>query len=327
MTFISGGPGDSSGQKLGEVTQGIGFEQLPVNEEGVETLSLTATDDAGNGSVEDDVNNTDFTSQTGTTFASLAVNEFVSIVHKAVLYSYTGPKPVDIGVGGDYVTLATDYVAQGTADHDLLVNRTATDSHPTSAITGLDADQATQDQNLVDHETDPGDPHPQYALETSALATFTSAGYGGVGVDAPIGMANITASFQTLTGFDIALLSNPKGITQDFPNDGLRFAVQGVWQVSVKVSLTFIEENAGRQIQLRVWNGTDGTPSAVTFNYFVGRNQAGANLAFTLNFDYPAPDVGDLIQLQVASSSDTFTGVTNIGTVFQANHVSEAQFL
>ena len=32
---------------------------------------------------------------------------------------------------------------------------------------------------------------------------------------------------------------------------------------------------------------------------------------------------GDLLQLQVASTSNNFSSVTNIGTVFQANHVSE----
>lgn len=327
MTYISGGPGDSQGQQIAEVTQGIGLEQVPVNEETIVSFGITATDDAGDGTVESDVNATDFTSQLGTTFAPIENNYLVTVVHKAVAYLYQGPRPVNLGVGGDYVSVADDYTALGTADHNLLTNRTLADQHPQSAITDLLTDQATQDQNLLDHEAAP-DPHPQYALESAAIAAFVAAGYGGIGVDNEVAMPNITGAYQTLTGFDLALIPAPKGVVQDFPNNALIFNAEGIWQLSVKVTLAFAESNAGRQLSLRIWNNTSGSPSGVEFIFFVGRNQAGANLSFVLNGSFPADAVGDEIQLQVAApTGDTFTGVSNLGTIFQANHISEIQAL
>jgi hypothetical protein len=326
LTYISGGPGDSAGDKIGEVTQGLGLQQLPVNEETIQSFGISATDDAGDGTVEGDVNATDFTSQVGTTFVPILNNYLVTVTHKAVAYLYQGPRPVNLGVGGDYVSLAGNYTPLGTADHALLTNLMTADQHPTAAITNLDTDQATQDQNLVDHEIAPN-PHDQYVLNTEGLDTWVLAAYGGIGVDAPVAMPDIGATFQTLSGFDIGLIDAPKGVTQDFPNDGLIFLAEGVWQFSVKVSLTFLEAQAGRQIQLRAWNNTTGLAASVQFNYFVGRNQAGANLAFTLNVNFPVEAVGDLIQLQVASAASNFSGVNNIGTIYQVNSVSEAQFL
>ncbi len=322
VNFVSGGSGSGSGAEVGKLTEGIGFDLVPITDESVVTVTLTATDDAGNGSVEDDTNNTDFTSQTGTTFATLATNEVVNIVHKVVVYSYTGPKPVNIGLGGDYVTLASDFVALGTADHSLLDSLSDPDQHPTSAITGLDTDQATQDQNLVDHEV-AADPHTQYVLNTEAIGLFVTAAYGGVSTSGDVAMANITAAFQTLLGLDTGTITTPKGITQDTVSSGLVFNLEGVFSVSGQATLTFLELNAGRELDLRFWNLTDGVQvGTIELTYFIGRNQGGVAMPFTLVLDIPGSLVGKVIVLQVGGADD-FTIVTNIGTVFQANHVSE----
>lgn len=61
--------------------------------------------------------------------------------------------------------------------------------------------------------------------------------------------------------------------------------------------------------------------------YFVGRNQAGVNMSFTALVNVPVNRVGNLFQVQLASQSDTFTSVTNIGSLFQVTHSSEAQGL
>lgn len=326
MSYISGGQGESEGQKLGEVTQGIGLEQLPVNEEGVESISLLATDDAGDGTVEGDTNATDFTSQTGTTFAEIQSNQVVTVVHKAVAYSYVGPKDVTIGVGGSYVTVNADYVAQGTADHSLLTNLTSPDQHPQSAITDLVSDQAQQDQNLVDHETAP-DPHTQYVLNDEGLATWVLAGYGSIGQDAGYSIGSLTGAWVTLE-WDEALIAAPRGVTQDLVNNGLVLTAEGVWQFNIKVSLTFAESNTGRQIGLRIFNLTDGTASGKPFVFFVGRNQAGENLPIPVTFEVSSDAVGDIIQLQIAGlNGDTFSTVQNIGSTWSATHVSEALFL
>lgn len=154
---------------------------------------------------------------------------------------------------------------------------------------------------------------------------FVLAGYGGIGVDAVAAIGTVDSTFKTITGFDIDLINTPKGVTYDKANNGLKLDEVGVWEFTLKVSLTFTELNAGRQIQLRSYNDTTSTPGGATFNFFVGRNQSGANLAVTLAVEVEESSVGDLIQLQVGSASDTFTSTDNIGTVYQVKHISEFQ--
>jgi len=187
----------------------------------VNTYTLVSTDDAGDGTVEGDTNASDFTAQgtppsPGSAFNVLA-SDVVQFVHKAVLYGYAGPKGVSIGLGGSYVTTASDFIAIGTNDHDLIINRSNPDSHPQAAITGLVAGQGVQDTNITTNAsgiatnasgiatnvTDIGtnatnistnsadfashinetltlDPHPQYTLESVALTTFAFAAYGNM---------------------------------------------------------------------------------------------------------------------------------------------------
>ncbi|ABV74293.1 hypothetical protein BA3_0008 [Thalassomonas phage BA3] len=156
-----------------------------------------------------------------------------------------------------------------------------------------------------------------------AKAAFVAAGYGGIGVDASNAIGTINSTFQTIEGFDIDLIATPLDVTYDKSNHGLKLDRQGVWEFSIKVTLTFDEVNAGRQIQLRAYNDTTSTPSATTFNYFVGRNQAGVNLQLTFAVEVAEGDEGQLIQLEVGSATDTFTNSTNIGTIYQVKHISE----
>ena len=156
-----------------------------------------------------------------------------------------------------------------------------------------------------------------------ALASFVAAGYGGIGVNAVEAIGTINSTFQTLEGFDIDLIATPLDVTYDKANHGLKLDRAGIWEFAIKVALTFDEVNAGRQIQLRSYNATTATPSTITFNYFVGRNQAGENLILTFAVEVAEGDEGELIQLQVGSAADTFTNSSNIGTTYQVKHISE----
>lgn len=156
-----------------------------------------------------------------------------------------------------------------------------------------------------------------------AKEAFVAAGYGGIGVDAVKSIGTINSTFQTLEGFDTDLVETPLDVTYDKANHGLKLDRQGLWELTIKVTLTFDELNAGRQIQFRTYNATTATPGGISFNYFVGRNQAGVNIPLTIAVDIPPANVGDLIQLQVGSASDTFTNSSNIGTIYQVKHISE----
>ena len=135
---VSGQLGGVAPSPIGEekLLQGIGHPLRQVNEVTVNAYTLKATDDAGSGDVATDVNATDFTGQgdpaSPTPYMHIRSADIINFVHKDVLYSYTGPKDVTVGIGGAYTTVTADFIAQGTADHDLLNNISADDHHSQS---------------------------------------------------------------------------------------------------------------------------------------------------------------------------------------------------
>ena len=161
---------------------------------GVVSYGASITADVGDGSAAGDLNATDFTGHpysnaTTPTSLDILINSVVTFEHKSVAYLWNGPRNVTVGVGGTHTAVATDLTPIGTADHSLLSNRTIADQHPTSAITNLDNQQATQDANiqtnannlathiadtsnphvvnhsqLPDVDPDTSNPHPQYQL-------------------------------------------------------------------------------------------------------------------------------------------------------------------
>ena len=157
----------------------------------------------------------------------------------------------------------------------------------------------------------------------NAIDEAVVAGYGGIGVEAVKAIGTINSTFQTLEGFDIDLIETPLDVTYDKANHGLKLDRQGVWEFVVKVALTFDELNSGREIQLRSYNSTASIAGTVEFNYFIGRNQGGVNIPLVIAVDVLPANVGDLIQLQIGSASDTFANSSNIGTIYQVKHISE----
>lgn len=300
-----------------KLTHKIGSDLLPVVDVDVNAFTLHAN---GAGNVENDVNVMDFFGQPDASntdmFATIGPRDIVNITHNLVLYSWIGPHDVTIGLGGSYVSTAADYIVQGTADHSLLANLTDPDQHPTAAITGLDTDQATQDQNLVDHEVD-ADPHPQYTLETSALQVFVGAGYGGVIQATPVGMPALGPGWDTVP-FAAALISSPRLITQDFPNNGLIPAQEGIWLLSLNLVVSHNESNSGRVMGLRLFNVPDAAPGP-SFGIAVARNQPGTNINISGIIEISASAVGDLEIVQLSGLVDTFTNVDIDGTYSLAN--------
>jgi len=150
---------------------------------------------------------------------------------------------------------------------------------------------------------------------------FVVAAYGGIQQTATPAMADIDATFQTIA-FDAVTLTNPRGVIQDFANDALIFNFEGIWNVRFQISIAFTDINSGRELQIRFFNNST-TTAGPEINYFVGRNQAGLNAFFAVNTEIPAAELGDEFIIQIASAADTFTGVSNEGALFEANHISE----
>ena len=163
---------------------------------GAEVLTYGASI-AGTGNVWTDVNATDFTGHPYAVGAALEIraNAVVTFGHNNISYLWQGPRGVTVGVGGTHVSIQADYSVMGTNDHALLNNREIADAHPTAAVTGLDAKQASQDTAISNNTSaisahvgrtdnphsvthaqmpdvgpDPSDPHPQYVQKKPIMA-------------------------------------------------------------------------------------------------------------------------------------------------------------
>lgn len=160
-----------------------------------------------------------------------------------------------------------------------------------------------------------------YAFADFVLETFVTAGYGGIGLDAVTPVADISPTWQQLP-FDVVLILQPKIVAYDLIGNGMSLEAPGVWRFNGKVSLTFAEAQAGREIQLSLWDIDAASAVGPAFNFFVGRNTAGVNLNFNVLFDI-TDFVNKPLGLAVRSEADTYTLVNAIGSIFDINYVSE----
>ena len=159
-------------------------------------------------------------------------------------------------------------------------------------------------------------------IDAFFAAANVVAGYGGIGLDAITALSDINATPQILP-FDIELITDPRGVDYNLGSQALQFAEVGVWRMNAKVSLEFLELNAGRRMELRLYNVATASDVGPTFNFSVGRNTDGVNLNFNLLVNIPEEILNDPLVLRVRSAADTFTGVQAIGSIWDANLVSE----
>ena len=160
-----------------------------------------------------------------------------------------------------------------------------------------------------------------YVLAARVIELYQPAGYGQIGLDAVTPLANIGTAYQQLP-FDVELITDPRAVVYNLAGDGMLLTEPGVWSFFAKVSIEFLEAQAGRRLQLSLWNTTTNTPVGDEFNFSVGRNTDGANLNFQIMYDVEEAFAAPL-GLAVRSTTDTFTGVNAIGSIFGVNYQSE----
>ena len=122
-----------------DVQEGIDELTVVTNAGVVEYSALTTEVVPGEG-IAASVNQTDWSAHEHAdgTALDIRISHIVTFGNgTAVAYRWVGPKPAKVGLGGNYTTVGADFIAIGTADHDLLINRDAVVSHPISAITDL----------------------------------------------------------------------------------------------------------------------------------------------------------------------------------------------
>lgn len=131
------------------------FAQVAQAYDGLSVSYITAdvTQGVGDGSIEGDVAAMDFSGNAvpdpaPDTFIYIPTSTLLQFAYAGRAYFWTGPVEISIGVGGTYTPVAADFILSGIFEHPQLGSREDADSHPTSAITGLDAAQTTQDGRL-----------------------------------------------------------------------------------------------------------------------------------------------------------------------------------
>lgn len=159
------------------------------------------------------------------------------------------------------------------------------------------------------------------ALVPSAfLSVVAVVGYGGVrnpgGGEA---LPDITSGFQTIP-FDTITVAEPISIIQDLVGEGLHFERLGVWVVNLTLTLEYVDINAGRTFDVRLFNATEATVLRDT-PVFAGRNIAGTNYSATVLFEITEAFLDDLIVVQLGNASVDFTTVTLEAASFIAWHV------
>ena len=147
--------------------------------------------------------------------------------------------------------------------------------------------------------------------------------YGGVRLDTPTALSNIVASTYQAVPFDAGALNTPRGISQDFANNGIRFTVAGVYRLSVYFVLTHdISTSAARYFDVRLYNNTDAVVEGIT-QTGVGRNDEVTTFMVSLLVEIGDTDLGDLYQLEIGNASATISTVTCERARLETNAVSE----
>jgi len=152
-----------------------------------------------------------------------------------------------------------------------------------------------------------------------------SAAYGGVRIITPWAAADINATWQTVA-FDQEMVTIPRGIIQDIVNEGLGLVFAGVYNFSANLDVKHNEVNAGRVMQVRLFNPATGI-GGTTINFGTGRNTSHTNISFSgALLELLSSETGNTLQIQISSSTDSYSAVS-VETGFMSAHmVSERRF-
>ena len=141
-------------------------------------------------------------------------------------------------------------------------------------------------------------------------------GYGGIVATQDHILGTIDAGWTVLLADDGAV-NNPVQVGQSPGNESLFLERQGVWQITTSFTLQFDELNAGRAIDVQLYNVTaaaEGPSSTLG----VARNVEYLNYSAAFQLEVSTADsLTNEIQVRVGNG-DTFTNVTQLGFRFEA---------
>ena len=142
----------------------------------------------------------------------------------------------------------------------------------------------------------------------TVASIFNAAAYGSMGMSVPTAGSDIpVGSFIPVTQFDVFPTSS-RGIVFDFGTDTFSFNFEGLFRISMMLSIEHNDLNAGRQFEARLFNITDSVPDPAII-IGVARNTAITNSTSTFLVEINADDVGDNYRIEVGNADTILTSV------------------
>lgn len=131
--------------------------------------------------------------------------------------------------------------------------------------------------------------------------------YGGIEHFQNVALSDINSTPQVIPATSGAV-PFPKGVIQDIDNNALVFEEEGIWNVTLTVTLIFLGVNNPRSFGVEFYNATKDEV-LVTPLVPVGRNTEGSTPAASLLLAVQPPAAGNLFQMRLVSTTDTFADV------------------
>jgi hypothetical protein len=144
-----------------------------------------------------------------------------------------------------------------------------------------------------------------FDLKTAILAVFNFAAYGGLSLSAPASGASVGVAWSTVE-FDSLSVATPRGISANVGNNTLNVENDGVYRMTISLSFTHNEVNAGREFQVRLFDVTDSVAVGNPFRGYTGRNSPGSNFNVSSLAEITDANKGHDYRVEI-SSADSYT--------------------
>lgn len=165
----------------------------------------------------------------------------------------------------------------------------------------------------------------QIRISLSQIITKVVIAYGGLRLSAPTAFNDLSAAWQKLTVFDEVVFETPIRVQQNLADDTLTFNKAGIFTVTVNMSMSHDEAQAGRVTYIRVYSQTLGVGSSEIY-VATGRNTIGTNMFISSLVLVVKPEhVGHTFEVQIGNGdiyldviihTASFTA-TSIGGIFE----------
>ena len=143
-------------------------------------------------------------------------------------------------------------------------------------------------------------------LET-LIVLLKPAGNGAMSLRTPEAGASITGTFQAIDHYDTVDIPGVL-CTLDDAAGTITFDNAGIWLVLFSFNISHNEDNAGREIDVRLFEVTDSVPGQ-SEPIAIARNQPGTNYSVSILVEITSDNVGDLFRFEIGGG-DTLTTVT-----------------